>query len=206
MADQEKPAEDVPGATAASPDDDDDELTPGYTAPKQVDLKTLQELDADDEALVKYKQTLLGQTEAVKDEGGSNVILQELIFAPVDHKEVKLDLRGDLSKLKDSPITIKEGVQYRLKIQFRVQREIVAGLRYFQSTYRKGVRVDKSPFMVGSYGPKTDPHVYQTPIEDAPSGMLFRGNYSVKSKFTDDDKKIYLEWEWAFHVKKEWDS
>ena len=47
-------------------DDDDDELTPGYTAPKQVDLKTLQELDADDEALVKYKQTLLGQTEAVK--------------------------------------------------------------------------------------------------------------------------------------------
>ena len=137
---------------------------------------------------------------------------------------------GDLSKLKDSPITIKEGVQYRLKIQFRVQREIVAGLRYFQSTYRKGVRgeylkclfyspfaylqilhfstptVDKSPFMVGSYGPKTDPHVYQTPIEDAPSGMLFRGNYSVKSKFTDDDKKIYLEWEWAFHVKKEWDS
>ena len=47
-------------------DDNDDEVTPGYVAPKQVDLRTIQELDADDEALVKYKATLLGQTEAVK--------------------------------------------------------------------------------------------------------------------------------------------
>lgn len=30
-----------------------------------MDLKTIQELDADDEALVKYKQALLGQTEDV---------------------------------------------------------------------------------------------------------------------------------------------
>ena len=41
---------------------EDDELTPGYKAPKKVDLKTLQDLDADDESLVKYKQQLLGQT------------------------------------------------------------------------------------------------------------------------------------------------
>lgn len=44
---------------------DDEEITPGYKTPKQVDLKTLQELDADDEALVKYKEALLGQTEDV---------------------------------------------------------------------------------------------------------------------------------------------
>jgi len=46
-----------PGATAG-----EDEDTPGYKAPKKVDLKTLQDLDADDESLVKYKQQLLGQT------------------------------------------------------------------------------------------------------------------------------------------------
>lgn len=43
-------------------DDNDDEVTPGYKAPKKVDLKTLTDLDADDEALVKYKATLLGET------------------------------------------------------------------------------------------------------------------------------------------------
>ena len=47
---------------------------------------------------------------------------------------------GDLTKFEKSPIIIKEGVQYRIKIVFRVQREIVSGLRYFQATYRKGIR------------------------------------------------------------------
>lgn len=64
--------------------------------------------------------------------------------------------------------------------------------------------VDKGQFMVGSYGPKTEAHSYTTPPDTAPSGMLLRGHYGVKSKFTDDDKNIYLEWEWAFDIKKDW--
>lgn len=40
----------------------EEEETPGYKVPKQVDLKTLQQLDADDESLVKYKEQLLGKT------------------------------------------------------------------------------------------------------------------------------------------------
>lgn len=56
-------------ALCVPPQDEDDELTPGYKAPKMVDLKTLQELDAEDESLVKYKQTLLGQTEGVMGKG-----------------------------------------------------------------------------------------------------------------------------------------
>lgn len=40
----------------------EEEETPGYKVPKQVDLKTLQELDQDDESLVKYKEQLLGKT------------------------------------------------------------------------------------------------------------------------------------------------
>ena len=58
--------------------------------------------------------------------------------------------------------------------------------------------------MVGSYGPKTEEHEYLTPPEDAPSGMISRGHYTVKSKFTDDDKTSILEWEWAFNISKDW--
>ena len=43
--------------------EDDDETTPGYKAPAKVDLATLQQLDADDESLVKYKQDLLKGSE-----------------------------------------------------------------------------------------------------------------------------------------------
>ena len=64
--------------------------------------------------------------------------------------------------------------------------------------------VDKGNLMVGSYGPKTEAHVFTTPSEDAPSGMISRGHYNVKSLFTDDDKNKYLEWQWALEIKKDW--
>ena len=55
---------DTPPTDLPSPGDTggDEEETPGYKVPKQVDLKTLQQLDADDESLVKYKEQLLGAT------------------------------------------------------------------------------------------------------------------------------------------------
>ena len=58
--------------------------------------------------------------------------------------------------------------------------------------------------MVGSYGPKSEVQTYVTPVDTAPAGILSRGHYAVKSKFTDDDKNIYLEWEWSFDIKKDW--
>ena len=43
---------------------------------------------------------------------------------------------GDLSQLRKTPLVLKEGVTYRVKITFYVQREIVAGLKYVQQSYR----------------------------------------------------------------------
>jgi len=64
--------------------------------------------------------------------------------------------------------------------------------------------VDKTAYMVGSYGPKSELQSYTTPVEDAPSGMIARGSYTVKSLFTDDDKHEFLKWEWQLDIKKEW--
>lgn len=50
--------------------------------------------------------------------------------------------------------------------------------------------------MLGSYGPKAESQSALTPLEEAPSGMLARGHYTVKSKFVDDDNNVHLEWEW----------
>ncbi|XP_038047611.1 rho GDP-dissociation inhibitor 1-like [Patiria miniata] len=175
-----------------------EELTRDYPPPKQMDLQTLQELDADDESLVKYKPALL-------DEGGQNVLLKAMVFAPVDHKETVLDLTGDISQLKHKPIVVKEGADYRIKLKFRVQRQIVSGLRFFYVVSRKGIRVDNANAMVGSYGPKTEEQIFQTPVDELPAGMISRGVYIVKGKFLDDDKNIYLEWEWSYSVKKDWE-
>lgn len=47
--------------------------------------------------------------------------------------------------------------------------------------------------MVGSYAPKKELQSYTTPVEDAPSGMLARGHYTVNSLFTDDDGHEHLK-------------
>ena len=52
-----------PEAAAAVEDvGDEPEETPGYKPPAQKTLDEIQQLDADDESLVRYKQALLGGT------------------------------------------------------------------------------------------------------------------------------------------------
>lgn len=187
-------------------DEEDTLETPGYKPPAQKTLEEIQNADADDESLVRYKQQLLGSLPAATDDADPrNVVVEKMIFCSEGRDDIELDLTGDLNTLKDKPITIKEGCEYKLQIVFKVKREIVAGLRLFQTTYRKGVRLDKSNLMVGSYGPKAEPQVFTTAVEEAPKGMVSRGHYTMKSKFTDDDKNVHLAWEWSFDIKKDWD-
>jgi len=53
--------------------------------------------------------------------------------------------------------------------------------------------------MLGSYAPgQTNEKKF--PLEEAPSGMLARGKYEARSKFTDDDGHSYLDFSWSFEV------
>eukprot|EP01147_Barroeca_monosierra_P004819 gene4819-6864_t len=127
-----------------------------------------------------------------------------MVFHTNDHDDLVLDLTGDLSTLKEKSFTIKEGCQYRIMIKFRIQNEVVSGLRYVDGVYRKGVRMERNDFMLGSYGPKAEVQTAMTPWQEMPSGMLARGHYKVKSKFIDDDGDTHLAWEWTFDLKKTW--
>ncbi|KAJ8034320.1 Rho GDP-dissociation inhibitor 1 [Holothuria leucospilota] len=156
-------------------------------------------------SIVQSQVTPGNPTQLQDDADPRNVVVEKMIFCSEGRNDIELDLTDDLDALKDKPITIKEGCEYKLQIVFKVKREIVAGLRLFQTTYRKGVRLDKSNLMVGSYGPKAEPQVFTTAVEEAPKGMVSRGHYTMKSKFTDDDKNVHLAWEWSFDIKKDWD-
>lgn len=67
-----------------------------------------------------------------------SVIVQKLSLLVDSKPEKELDL-SNVAALKKQVITIKEGVNYKVKIDFIVQREIVHGLKYVQKTYRLGV-------------------------------------------------------------------
>nr|CAG4636554.1 EOG090X0EJY [Eubosmina coregoni]SVE70089.1 EOG090X0EJY [Eubosmina coregoni] len=188
--------------------DDHDEVNSAYIPPAQKSIGELVAADQEDESLRKYKEALLGnaisESIVVEPNNPKHVLVKKLVLVSEGQTEKVLDLSGDVSQLKSAVFTIKEGVQYRIRIEFFVQHEIVTGLKYVQKTYRKGIQVDKMTHMVGSYAPKKELQSYTTPLEDAPSGLLYRGNYTVTSLFTDDDQNEHLKWEWAFEIKKDW--
>lgn len=110
----------------------------------------------------------------------------------------------NLETIKKNVFIIKEGIQYKIRIDFIVQREIVTGLKYQQKIYRHSIQVEKINQMVGSYAPKLEIQSYTSPMEEMPSGLMARGTYNVKSVFTDDDNNIHLKWDWNFELKKDW--
>ncbi|CAG9857044.1 unnamed protein product [Phyllotreta striolata] len=191
-----------------TPDDFEHENETNYKPPPEKSIEEILQIDQEDESLRKYKETLLGQAQTgpiiVEPDNPRKVIVKRLVLVVADRPEVALDLTGDLSKLKKETFTIKEGVSYRIRIEFIVQREIVHGLKYIQKTSKLGLPVDKMTHMVGSFAPKTEIQSYTTAAEDAPSGLMARGGYSVHSLFTDDDKNEHLKWEWSFEIKKDW--
>lgn len=188
-------------------DNEEPEETPGYVAPAEKKLDDIINMDQDDESLVKYKETLLAgvDPDAAPKDDPRRVVVQEMSFISSGREDITLDLTGDLSKLKDKPVVVKEGVEFKLKIKFKVQHEIVSGLRYHHVVSRKGITVDKQSYMVGSYGPKAESQFSVCPSDEAPKGMVARGHYKVKSKFLDDDKNIHLQWEWSMDIKKDWE-
>ncbi|XP_072298732.1 rho GDP-dissociation inhibitor 3 [Eucyclogobius newberryi] len=185
-------------------DEDDAPVeTVAFKAPAQKTLEEIQRLDRDDDSLVRYKNTLLGPVSSCPgDIPNVQVTSMTLLFDEGSPPQT-MDLTGDLSKL---PVfSLKEGVQYRIKILFKVNREIVAGLKYYHVTSRKGMTVEKDAYMVGSYGPRAEAHEFISRLEEAPNGMITRGHYTIKSRFIDDDKNVHLAWDWGVDIKKDWE-
>lgn len=205
MAEQEPTPEQLAAIAAAN---EEGENVVNYKPPAQKSLQEIQELDKDDESLRKYKEALLGKAAAVvvADPTVPNIqVTRMTLLCETAPGPLVLDLQGDLDGFRKNPFVLKEGVEYRIKINFKVNKEIVSGLKYTQQSFRKGVKVDKTDYMVGSYGPRPDEeYEFLTTMEESPKGMLARGTYNIKSKFTDDDKHDHLSWDWSLTIKKEW--
>jgi len=193
---------------------DDEPTEDGYKAAPKVDMKTLLSQDAEDESLRKYKESLLGKfDESVcpKDDP-RRVVIQEMRVIcenrPKGDIVFTLNTKKDLDDMKTHPFTLKEACRYKIRVQFRVQHEIVSGLKLLNNVYRSKLRVLKEEEMLGSFPPQAAFHSVTYPRngwEQAPDGMLSRGTYTAKSRFIDDDKQQHLEYEYTFNIKKDWE-
>ncbi|OBZ76775.1 4-hydroxybenzoate polyprenyltransferase, mitochondrial [Grifola frondosa] len=174
--------------------------TPGY---KPTAVKTVDEyakLDAEDESLARWKASL-GIVPGALDGNTSGpkvtVLTLELASSSLPPgKQLKMNLQDPtaLESIKKNPVTIKEGVEYNVRITFKVNHSIISGVRYIQVVKRAGVKVDKMEQMLGSYGPHPKGEAYTKNFdpEESPSGMLARsGSYHVRSRVVDDDGEVF---------------
>lgn len=68
------------------------------------------------------------------------------------------DKEEGLKKLASEGITMIEGSKFKFQISFRVQHEIIAGIKFVNSVNTRLLGSDKEELMIGSYPPSSIPH------------------------------------------------
>ncbi|KAG2661108.1 rho GDP-dissociation inhibitor 1-like [Panicum virgatum] len=182
-------------------------------APKVIDLgprvsiKDQLEKDKDDESLRRWKEQLLGSLDlnSVGETLEPDVKIMSLSILSPGRPDIFLPLPVE-PNAKGVWFTLKEGSPYRLKFTFSVSNNIVSGLRYTNTVWKTGIKVDRAKEMLGTFSPQLEPYTYVTPEDTTPSGMFARGSYSARTKFLDDDRKCYLEINYTFDIRREWPS
>ncbi|MCJ1302685.1 hypothetical protein MMC08_005489 [Hypocenomyce scalaris] len=199
-------------ASSSADDDLVASKTEGFKVGEKKTVEEYAKLDQNDESLNRWKASL-GISDsaplAVDPSDQRRCVIQSLALEVQGRPDIVVDLNtpGSVEKLKSKPFTIKEGAQFRMKAIFRVQHDVLSGLKYLQVVKRKGIRVGKDEEMIGSFPPNTkDKPTYEKKFaqEEAPSGMMARGHYDAVSKFVDDDDHTHLKFEWSFDITKEW--
>ena len=117
---------------------------------------TLKPPDQNDESLNRWKASL-GISDsarlAVDPSDQRRCVIQSLALEVEGRPDIVVDLNtpGSVEKLKTKPFTIKEGAKFRMKATFRVQHDVLSGLKYLQVMKRKGIRVGKDEEMIVSF-------------------------------------------------------
>ncbi|XP_047331391.1 rho GDP-dissociation inhibitor 1-like [Impatiens glandulifera] len=202
--DKNSDVESKPSSSAAGEEDEEESRLD--LGPK-CSIREHLEKDKDDESLRRWKEQLLGNVDA-EVVGDAEVleadvkILSLTILSP-NRNDLVLEI-PDNGGPKGLWFTLKEGIHYSLRFSVQVRNNIVSGLRYTNTVWKTGIKVDSSKEMLGTFSPQPDPYTHQMPEEIAPSGMFARGTYSAKTKFVDDDNKCYLEMNYNFDIQKDW--
>lgn len=192
-------------------DFNDEDNQHNYKVSAKKTLEEYQNLDAEDESLAKWKESLGLSNDLLPLEFPGDkrkVVVQKIqLLVNTELQPITFDLTNEetIKELASKRYKIKERSIYKLKITFKVQHEIITGLRYVQYIKKAGIAVDKIDDHLGSYAPNTSQKPFyevELPETEAPSGFLARGNYSAVSKFIDDDKTNHLTLNWGVEIVK----
>lgn len=109
-------------------------------------------VDQNDESLRRWKESLgIGAGDSVSNPNDPRkAIITSLAMEVEGRSDIVIDLTapGAVESLKNKPFTIKEGAKFGMKAMFKVQHEVLSGLKYLQVVKRKGIRIGKDEEMI----------------------------------------------------------
>lgn len=189
----------------ATEDEDEEDVEGKIELGPQLTLKEQYEKDKDDESLMRWKEQLLGSVDinSVGETLDPEVKILSLAIKSPGRSDIVLPIPED-GKLKSTWFTLKEGSRYSLNFTFQVSNNIVSGLKYTNTVWKTGLKVDSTKEMIGTFSPRQEPYTHEIPEDTTPSGMFARGSYAAKTKFQDDDNRCYLEINYNFDIRKDW--
>lgn len=184
--------------------------TAGYKPGEKKSIQEYESLDAGDESLRRWKESLGISSTAMQgatDPNAPRLTIHSLALEseqlPGGSLGIQLDKPGELEKIAKSPLHITEGIEYSVAIRFTVGREVLSGLKYIHVVKRAGLPVDRMEEMIGSYPPRAEPYTKRFAPNTAPSGFLARsGTNMVRSRIIDDDGHTYADFTWSFKFVK----
>ena len=172
----------------------------------------LMKQDAGDESLRKYKESLLGAAARgdlgdVKDK--RRVVVAEFRVVFEDSAKYKdivhtLDTPEGVAKMTAEGISMVEGCGFKFQLKFRVNGEIVTGLK-FKNKVSKSLFSNTEELVIGSFAPGSQTYNFDFPrygFNTAPSGMLFRGEYRANDAFLDSDGNTHLQYDYKVKITK----
>ena len=134
------------------------ESVPGFKVGEKKTIQEYANLDANDESLNKWKKSLglnTGKELDILPGDQRKVVIISMTLQIKGEEPVVINLENerDYSSLKNKKISfqIKEKSLYKLIIKFKVQHEIITGLKYLQGVKKTGITVDKLEEPMGSY-------------------------------------------------------
>ncbi|KAL2456662.1 rho GDP-dissociation inhibitor 1-like [Forsythia ovata] len=163
--------------------EEDEELAQIHLGPKWS-IKEHLEKDKDDESLRRWKEQLLGtvDADAVQDSSREpDVKILSLTIISNGRTDIVLPI-PESGNPRGLWFTLKEGSRYRLRFSIKVSDEIVCGLKYTNTVWKKGIRVYSSKQMLGTFSPQAEPYTHEMAEETTPSGIFARGSYSARTK------------------------
>eukprot|EP01123_Difflugia_compressa_P008363 TRINITY_DN246_c0_g1_i1.p1 TRINITY_DN246_c0_g1~~TRINITY_DN246_c0_g1_i1.p1 ORF type:complete len:187 (-),score=45.80 TRINITY_DN246_c0_g1_i1:100-660(-) len=163
-----------------------------------------------DEALRKYLISLGMDPDYVapKDDP-RRVVISEFAIIFKEHDQIQkwvFNTPDDLKNVKKNPLVIKEKAEYKFRVTFRVQHNVVLGLQLINTVFSK-VKEVKDTQMFGSYAPSNNFKAFEFPTDgwhEAPHGVAFRGDYKARMQFTDDDGADHLTFDYVIKIAKDW--